>query len=521
MKPSRLSFIRLENRITPSLSSRDGLVIYDDGQFTEPFGPTFPMANNTAGYDNIYVVGAAPGGGPRFQIQQHVPGSKDTTVLADEYGYELAFHGGVNVATNGKYVVLGAESDGGPVVAVYDLKGEQIGRFFSYDPSFNGGVSVQIDSNNVIYTTPGKGGGPVVAKFDVHGTPLGAFYGAPSSGRTGYSVILGKDPVGADTVNLVQPDGTVWVNYVGVGQYQSRLPVGYTQAGYSANAFTLGGNGYSTGYAVDLAFNELAPLGFEDHAAGNPNPPATTGFKQGIYNSSPLSGVKTQSLTSTNITKLTNLSGESVGAKEVGTGTLYLPMTDANGTVYAVTAAHVTENGSYKLITPGPADGKTQIVYGLPTIWSDYRGDENRNYSVDASAVPTTQPLKSAVFFNGVYYPIEGVAVPKIGDELIAVGRGTQPGVGVFQGAQVGSVNVYNGYLGGANLSGQYVVGPSIFGPLAIPGFSGGPVFSLKVDESGVHRFLVGMVIAGNGDTTYVTPPQTIADKLVLHYVFN
>jgi hypothetical protein len=61
MKPSRLSFIRFENRITPSLSSHDGLVIYDDGQFTEPFGPTFPMANNTAGFDDIYVVGAAPG----------------------------------------------------------------------------------------------------------------------------------------------------------------------------------------------------------------------------------------------------------------------------------------------------------------------------------------------------------------------------------------------------------------------------------------------------------------------------
>ena len=512
----KLNFIYLENRITPTVSSRDGLVIYDDGQFTMPFGPTFPMADNTAGYDSIYVVGAAPGGGPRFQIQQHITGSTDTTVLADEYGFELTFHGGINVATNGKYVVLGAESDGGSVVAVYDTKGIQVGRFFAYGDSFNGGVSVQIDSNNVIYTTPGKGGGPEVAEFDIHGTPLGAFYGAPSSGRTGYNVILGQDPVGVKTVNLVQPDGTVWVNYPSVGQYQSHLPDGFTQAGYSGNVFTLGGNGYQTGYAIDLGFNDLSPTGYEDHAVGNPNPPATTGFRQGTYNMSSTAGVSKQTLTSTSLTKLTNLSGESVGSNEVGTGTLYLPMADANGTTYAVTASHVTDENLYQLVAPGPADGATQITYGYPTIWTNYRTGP---YSVDAAAVPTTRPLKSAVLYDGVYYPIEGIAIPKVGDELIAIGRGTEPGVGIYHGPEFGSVNVDTGYSGGAQLSGQYVVGTSIFGPLAIPGFSGGPVFDMRIDANGIHRYLVGMVIAGDGDTTYVTPAKAVADGLGLHYV--
>jgi len=512
----KLSIIDLENRLAPSLYADDrGDVIFPNGQFVQPFGPTFLKANSTAGQGDIFVVGAAPGGGPRVQVIKYDE-VNPPVVLADFFAYETQFHGGVAVSTDGKYVVTGAESDGGPVVAVFDTAGNQISRFFAFSPAFNGGISVQI-SDGTIYVTPGKGGGPVVAEFDIHGTPLGAFYGAPPSGRTGYSVLVVPDPVGVKTVDLVQPDGMIWVNYPGVGQYQTHLPNGFTQSGFSNAAFSFAGNGYLTGFGIDLGFNELAPLqAFDDHAAGNPNPPPTTGFREGVYFSDVSSFPAASTTTPTTTAKVTVLSGESVGSNEVGTGTLYLPMADANGTTYAVTASHVTDENLYQLVAPGPADGATKVTYGYPTIWTNYRTGP---YSVDAAAVPTTQPLTSAVYFDGVYYPIEGIVVPKVGDELIAVGRGNEPGVGVYQGPEVGSVNVDTGYSGGAQLSGQYVVGPSVFGPLAIPGFSGGPVFDMKVDASGIHRYLVGMVIAGDGDTTYVTPADAVAKGLGLRYV--
>ena len=139
------------------------------------------------------------------------------------------------------------------------------------------------------------------------------------------------------------------------------------------------------------------------------------------------------------------------------------------------------------------------------------------NFAADAAAVPTNEPLKSAVYFNGVYYPFDDVVVPKPGDKVIAIGRGTEPGIGIYEGLQTSPVNVDTGYQGGVQLSGQYVVGQSFYGPLAIPGFSGGPAFTLTVDSNGIHRHLIGMVIAGDGSTTYVTPVAAIETALQLH----
>lgn len=512
----KLRFECLEERETPAVYSHDGNVVIGGAYAYRPFG-AFNAANYTAGFGDTYVVGAAPGGGPRVQVVTQ-SGNSQPAVQADFFAFETTFHGGVHVSTDGQYVVAGAATQGGPVVAVYDTHGNPISRFFAFDPAFRGGVDVEI-YQGVIYVTAGVGGGPVVEEFNIHGTSLGAFFGAPSDLRTGFDVIVSPDVIGVTTVNLVQPNGTLYVNYPGLGQYKTRLPGGFTWAGYSGAAFQLGGNGYITNDAIDIGFNHLASLFYPDnHAAGNPNPPPTTGFRPGKYFSAVSPFAAGNSSISSTSTSVLPLSGESVGSKRIGTGTAFVPMKGPDGTTYVVTASHVTDLNQNELIAPGPADGTQLIDYGYPTIWTFYRAGP---YSVDAAAVPTTLPLKSAVLFDGVYYPIDGFAEPKVGQAIVAVGRGSQAGVGIYAGPQGDPVNVDTGYVGGAQLSGQYVVGPSLYSPLAIPGFSGGPAFTITVDATGIHRYLIGMVIAGNGQTTYVTPLPKIEAALGLEAVFN
>ncbi|MFO0937816.1 MAG: hypothetical protein U0798_15030 [Gemmataceae bacterium] len=511
----------LEPRETPSLYAHDGFVILPSGAFYRPFGD-FAAANDTAGHGDTYAVGAAAGGGPRVQIVRSATNTDPPERLADFFAFEPSFTGGVNVSTDSSFVAVGAGVGGGPVVAVYDTSGRELSRFFAFESSFRGGVEVLIHEG-VIYATAGPGGGPVVATFDLHGTPLGAFFGAPSELRSGFNVLITDAVFGGESITLAAPDGTLYVSPLDadhrpVGQYETHLPEGFTLAGAEGNAVTFGGYGYLTGYGVDLGFRSISPLShFDDHAAGNPNPPPTTGFRPGTYVIGNSSSGSTDPEDPGEI-KFPLLSGESVGATGTGTGTLWAPMVDESGQRYAVTASHVTDLDTYPLIAPGPLDGPLAIEYGIPTRFTNYRSG---SYTVDAAAVPTDEPLTSAIQFRGEHYPIEGVRAPVEGETLIAVGRGVQVGVGVYQGPQVEPVHVENGYAGGAELNGQYVVGPSEFGPLSIPGFSGGPVFSTTFDEFGIHRWLVGMTVAGNRQTTFVTPVPAIEDALGLTVVID
>lgn len=513
-----LNIIKLEDRETPSVLSHDGRVRLPNGTEYVPFSD-FSASHYTSGKGDTIAVGAAYGGGPRVQVVKMQDYPNPPIVEADFFAFESSFRGGVRVSTDGVNVATTPSLGGGPVVAVFDAStGKEISRFFAFDPSFRGGADVQL-VNGIIYVSAGPGGGPVVAMFDIHGNPLGAFYGAPSSLRTGFDVLAIPDAVGGPNVDLVTPSGDIYVNVmdgmVPKGQYKTALPKGFNQAGYAGAAISFSNGQYVTGDGIDLGFNELAPLfAFDDHAAGNSSPPPTTGFREGVYFPAvSLFSGNNNGHVSDAVATVTVLSGESVGSVGTGTGTLFAPMVGPDGTVYAVTASHVTNLDNYELIAPGPLDGPKTVDYGYPTIWTNFRYG---TYSVDASAVPTKQPLTSAVYFNGVYYQIDGLAVPKVGQPIIAVGRGFQPGIGVYSGLQTSSVHVDNGYANGADLEGQYVVGPSIYGPLAIPGFSGGPAFTLTVDSSGIHRWLVGMVVAGDGQTTYVTPVSKIEDALGL-----
>lgn len=512
-----LNIITLEKRETPSISSHDGRVQLPNGTEYVPF-EDFVASHYTSGKGDTVAVGAARGGGPRVQIVKMQDYPNPPTVEADFFAFEPSFRGGVRVSTDSKNVAVVPSLGGGPVVAVFDSSGKEISRFFAFDPSFRGGADVQL-VDGVIYVTAGVGGGPVVAMFDIHGNPLGAFFGAPSSLRDGFDVLAIPDAIGGPNVDLVTPTGEIYVNVMDglspVGQYKTALPKGFVQAGYAGAAISFSNGQYVTGDGIDLGFGRLAPLfAYDNHAAGNPSPPPTTGFREGVYlpSVSPFATASNANV-SNSVATVTDLAGESVGTSGTGTGTLFAPVVGDDGTVYAVTASHVTDLGSYQLIAPGPLDGPQMINYGYPTKWTNYR---RGTYTVDASATPTNQPITSSIYFDGVYYPVDGIAIPKVGQPIVAVGRGFQPGIGIYSGPQTDPVNVQNGYLGGATLEGQYVVGQSLYGPLAIPGFSGGPAFTLTVDATGVHRWLVGMVVAGNGNTTYVTPVHEIEKALGL-----
>ena len=512
-----LKIIKLENRETPSISSHDGYVRLPNGTEYQPFAG-FVASDYTSGKGDVIAVGAANGGGPRVQVARMANYPNPPTVEADFFAFESSFRGGVRVSTDGNNVAVSPANGGGPVVAVFDLSGKEVSRFFAFNPAFRGGADVQL-VDGIVYVSAGVGGGPVVEMFDIHGNPLGAFFGAPSHLRSGFDILAIPDAVGNPTVDLVTPSGDIYVNpmdgLVPTGQYKTSLPSGFNQAGFAGSAITFSNGKYVTGAGIDIGgFQHLSPLfSYDDHAAGNSSPPPTTGFLEGVYfpDVSPFAALSVSPTSTT--ANVTDLSGESVGAIGTGTGTLFAPMVGPDGVVYAVTASHVTDLGSYELISPGPLDGPQEINYGYPAIWTNYRYGK---YTVDAAAVPTKQPLTSAVYFDGAYYPIDGVSVPEIGQPIIAVGRGFQAGIGIYSGSQTSFVHVNNGYANGADLGGQYVVGPSIYGSLAIPGFSGGPAFSFTIDASGFHRWLIGMVVAGDGSTTYVTPVASIENALGL-----
>jgi hypothetical protein len=151
----------------------------------DAFSPTFTGGVRVAagdlnndGFADI-IAGAGPGGGPQVTAFDGVTGSS----LLSFFAYDPQFTGGVFVATgdvNGdgfSDIVTGADAGGGPHVKVFNGQtGTEIGSFFAYDQSFNGGVRVAAgdvngDGVDEILTGTGPGGGPHIKIFD--GTSLG------------------------------------------------------------------------------------------------------------------------------------------------------------------------------------------------------------------------------------------------------------------------------------------------------------------------------------------------------------
>jgi hypothetical protein len=123
------------------------------------------------------VTGAGPGGSPHVKAF----GSHTGVELGGFYAYDPWFTGGVNVSAgpaynyyfgtyqyyySGTYLVTAPSEGGGPFVRVfrwdYGPTGDEVWRGMAYDPAFDGGVSVAMGNDGVVYTGAGPGGGPHV-----------------------------------------------------------------------------------------------------------------------------------------------------------------------------------------------------------------------------------------------------------------------------------------------------------------------------------------------------------------------
>lgn len=151
--------------------------------------------------DGVPDVVTAPGtgGGPVVKVFDGTNGR----IVSSWMAYEPSFRTGVNIAAadldgdDHAEVIVGAGNGGGPVVAVYrggDLR--EVARFYSYEPSFRGGVHVAAANiagfGPSIVAGAGVGGGPVVKVFRLgERDPLAAFYVYDPNVRTGVFVAAG------------------------------------------------------------------------------------------------------------------------------------------------------------------------------------------------------------------------------------------------------------------------------------------------------------------------------------------
>lgn len=528
MKNYILRFEVLESRITPvMLASRDGMVIneYTDQFFRAfPDDPNFNAAHALAANQFSTVIGAGAGGGPRVKILNF------ENQVADFFAFEDSFRGGVNVDLSGDTIVAGAAAGGGPVVAVYDaFTGEQRARFFAFDPAERFGVSVAI-RDNVVYAVPGPGGGPLVKMFTPAGEFIGQFYGDDPGRRDGWDIIVGDvthDSI--DDVSLCNRAGRVSVvdGATGLRYYQTvKIGDGFTLAGYGGQAFTVGNQtNYERASAVWISFPTMPVYDYTDGAAGNHNPPKTTGTRPGVFHLFGSTGGGDPEIG--DIRTFNDIfSSSSVGTDAVGTGSAYVAMKDSAGRPVIVTASHVTRGNPYTptanippLTVPGKLDDRNAKIAG--TIANASTITPNVPYVVDAAAfypVPGVN-LSQAYAFGNETVPFGSVATDiQPGSALIALGRGRFVGVGSVVGIQEGAASIR--WPSGAlpQITGQVVAKRGVTN-LAVPGFSGGPVFSpVFVGINSIDRQLVGMTVAGNESTgvVFITPHAAIAAALGL-----
>ncbi len=133
----------------------------------------FHVTVNPSRAQELYAVGADVGGGPHVKVF-----NADGSLRFSFYAYDLAFTGGVRVATADldgdgvEDVVTAPGPGGGPHVKVFDGRdGHLVREWMAYDPAFTGGVYVAAKPIEVgqpdteIITGAGAGGGPHVKVF--------------------------------------------------------------------------------------------------------------------------------------------------------------------------------------------------------------------------------------------------------------------------------------------------------------------------------------------------------------------
>jgi hypothetical protein len=154
---------------------------------------------NRDGFADI-ITGAGQGGGPHVKVFD----GKTGQVIQEFFAYDLAFRGGVRIATadldadGSADVIVGAGVGGGPHVRAWSSRtGQVVADFFAYDPAFRGGVFVgsarwQSPDRVSLLTGAGVGGGPHLRVWSPSGVLESEALVAPLSARNGLRV-LGAD----------------------------------------------------------------------------------------------------------------------------------------------------------------------------------------------------------------------------------------------------------------------------------------------------------------------------------------
>jgi hypothetical protein len=133
------------------------------------------------------ITGTGVGGGPRVQIFDGATGAE----VANFFAYDAGVRSGVNVAagdvegTGKADVVTGVGFGAGPNVRVYDGTTQALrDSFFAYDPSFRGGVSVEVarsNGANDVLVAPGPSRGGYVQLLNaMTGAQVGLFQPFPT-----------------------------------------------------------------------------------------------------------------------------------------------------------------------------------------------------------------------------------------------------------------------------------------------------------------------------------------------------
>jgi hypothetical protein len=163
---------------------------------------------------NEIITGAGRGGGPQVRIFK-----ENGREIANFFTFAPSFRGGINVATgdvdyDGKdEVVVSQASEGEAWVKVYRINAARaiIGEWIAYGRNIECGADVAAgdvdgDGQDEIITGAGKGGGPHVRVFEASGRPLsGHFFAFDPKYREGISVASGDiDNDGKDEVAVSQ-----------------------------------------------------------------------------------------------------------------------------------------------------------------------------------------------------------------------------------------------------------------------------------------------------------------------------
>ena len=168
------------------------------------------------------VTGAGATGGPHVQ-SFNVNGTKANTGF---YAYAKTFTGGVTVATgdldgdNIAEIITGAATNGGSHVRSFSANGTRGSlNFFAYASSFMGGVNVAAGDLNgdgvaEVITGAGATGGPNVKIFDANANQLASFYSFLPSFKGGITVGV-IDPTNSGTFDIVTGPGAGGAYYPG------------------------------------------------------------------------------------------------------------------------------------------------------------------------------------------------------------------------------------------------------------------------------------------------------------------